>query len=59
MRRTGGVRSTRSRATMVGLAVVALSLAGCAGVHHSSAPFVKNDSVEAGGWPCSNRAPQD
>jgi hypothetical protein len=57
VRRTGGVRSTRSRATIVGLAVVALSLAGCAGVHHSSAPFVKNDSVEAGGWPVLESSP--
>jgi hypothetical protein len=44
-------------ATFVALGIAAASLAGCGGVRHLDAPFVKDDSTEAGGRPILGSGP--
>jgi hypothetical protein len=39
------------------LGLAALSAAGCGGAHRSAAPFAKDDSTEAGGYPVLASAP--
>lgn len=43
--------------TVLWVGVVALALAGCGGASRTGAPFVKLDSLEAGGWPVLGSAP--